>query len=148
MENNKNQDAPQEGEKHTIPSSVVADTTVIPVVKEYANVDTEVIETAKVIVKKRVVQEQEVINIPLKKEAYATKRVAVDKQVFDEPPATRYESGNIIIPVVREVAVVTIRYEVEEELHIIQTKTEVPLVQEVTLSREEVTVERIPLKQK
>ncbi|MEO6550684.1 MAG: DUF2382 domain-containing protein [Ferruginibacter sp.] len=143
MEKNLNSEDSFQHQKNN--SSFQPETVKLPVVEESVSIDTRVIETGKVIVKKRVVQEDVDINIPLKNEVYATKRVAVDKQVFDKAPLARHEDGNIIIPIIREIAVITIKYEVEEELHIIQTRTEVPLVQQVTLAKEEVTVERIPL---
>jgi stress response protein YsnF len=62
--------------------------------------------------------------------------------VYDTPPAIRHEGENMIIPVVKEVAVIIKKYEVVEELHVTKTRTEVPQIQQVTLLKEEVEVRR------
>jgi hypothetical protein len=48
----------------------------------------------------------------------------------------------MIIPVLREITVVQKKYEVIEELHITRQSVETPLVQEITLLKEHVHVER------
>jgi hypothetical protein len=52
----------------------------------------------------------------------------------------------MFIPIIREVVKVIKRYEVVEELHVIKTKTEVPHMQQITLLKENVEVERVPTK--
>jgi stress response protein YsnF len=61
------------------------------------------------------------------------------------PPAVRQEGDTTIIPVLREVLVVEKRYELVEEVHVTKKKTVVPHVQEITLRKEVVEVERKPL---
>ena len=69
----------------------------------------------------------------------------VPKQVLDAPPAAvRYEGNKMIIPVIREITVVQKKYEVIEELHIVRQVSETPLVQEITLLKESIEVERTP----
>jgi hypothetical protein len=59
----------------------------------------------------------------------------------------RYEGDKMIIPVLREITVVQKKYEVIEELHIIRESVETPLVQEITLLKEHINVERSQSKQ-
>ena len=117
-------------------------TEVIPVMREFLTVDKEVVETGKVFIKRRVEEENATINIPLVNEVYKIERIPGKNQVFDTPPPTRYEDGNMIIPVIREVPEVIIRYQVIEEVHVIKEKTVVPHLQQITLLKENITIER------
>ncbi|MDQ6761074.1 MAG: YsnF/AvaK domain-containing protein [Bacteroidota bacterium] len=118
---------------------------VIQVIHEHLTVDKDVIETGKVYIKKRVVAEEATINIPLIQESYKIERVPVTNKIFDAPPGTFHaENGDMIIPVTREVVEVKIRFEVVEEIHVIKINTEVPHMQQITLLKENVEVQRIP----
>ncbi|MGK2863088.1 MAG: YsnF/AvaK domain-containing protein [Chitinophagaceae bacterium] len=120
-------------------------TEVIPVIHEHITVDKKVIETGKVHIKKRVVAEDATINIPLVHEAYKIERVPVKDKIFDAPPETFHaENGDMIIPVTREIVEVKIRFEVVEEIHVIKINTEVPHMQQITLLKENVEVQRLP----
>lgn len=118
------------------------DKTVLPVIEEHVVITKEVIETGKVIIRKRVTEEEASINIPLIQEGYQVERLPGKKELLKEHPPVRYEGDNMVIPVVREVLVIEKRYEVMEEVHVIKTKTEVPHLQQITLLKEEVHVER------
>jgi uncharacterized protein (TIGR02271 family) len=116
---------------------------VIPVVHEHATVHKEIVETGKINIRKTVVEEAVQVNIPIINESYSIERVPVSNNVSDAPPpAVRYEGDVMIIPVVREITVVQKRYEVVEELRITKVVTESPLVQEITLLKEQVHIER------
>ena len=115
---------------------------VVPVIEEHVVITKEVVETGKVLIKKRVKEEEAFINIPLIQEGYIVERKPGKKELFTHHPAVRHEGDKMIIPVVREVLVVEKRYEVTEEVHVIKTKTEVPNMQQITLLKEEVQVER------
>jgi len=115
---------------------------VIPVIQEQLTVDKEVVETGKVIIHKRVVEEEQTLNIPLLHESYEVEHVPVNKMV-DAPPPVRYEGDTVIIPVVHEVLIVEKRFEVIEEVHVIKKKTATPHTQQVTLQKDEVEIERI-----
>ena len=117
---------------------------VIPVIHEQLNVDTELVETAKVFIRKRTEQEQTTVNVPLTTESYRIERVPLQNQIFDAPPPTRYDGDNMIIPIVREIVETKIRYEVTEEVHVIKQRTETPYRQQVTLNKDVVDIERIP----
>lgn len=117
--------------------------TVIPVIEEYATVQKEIIETGKVRIRKTVTEDKAIVNLPIINESYDITRVPVSSAVHDTPPPpVRYEGDTMIIPVVKEVTVMIKRYEVVEEVHITRKRTETPLMQEVTLRREDVHIER------
>lgn len=117
--------------------------TVIPVIAEYATVQKEIIETGKVRIRKTVTEDKAIVNLPIINESYDITRVPVSSTVHDTPPPpVRYEGDTMIIPVVKEVTVMIKRYEVVEEVHITKKRTETPLMQEVTLRREDVHIER------
>jgi uncharacterized protein (TIGR02271 family) len=115
---------------------------VIPVIKEFLNVDKKVVETGKVLIKKRIENEEKDINIPLQSETYEVERIAVRDHLFDEPPQVRNEGNKMIIPVVREIVEVRKRYEVTEEIHITKKETVTHHKEKVTLKKEKVSVER------
>ena len=116
---------------------------IIPVIEEHATVHREVVETGKVHIRKTVTKEDVKINLPITNESYEVERVPVESKILDEPPpAVRYEGDVMIIPVLKEITVVQKKYEVVEELRITRHLTETPLVQEITLLKEHIHVER------
>ncbi|HEY1112199.1 MAG TPA: DUF2382 domain-containing protein [Chitinophagaceae bacterium] len=116
---------------------------VIPVIEEYAVVQKEIIETGKVHLRKTVTEDKAIVNLPIINESYDITRVPISNEVHDNPPpAVRYEGDTMIIPVVKEVTVMVKRYEVIEEVRITKKTTEIPLMQEITLRRESVHIER------
>jgi uncharacterized protein (TIGR02271 family) len=138
-ENTRNQQA-AEGQQGT--PSGGGKFSVLPVIEEHMVVTREVVETGKVIIQKRVTEEEASINIPLIQEGYQIERMPGQKELFAKYPSVRYEGEDMIIPVVREVVVVEKRYEVTEELRVVKTKTEVPYLQQITLLKENVEVKR------
>jgi len=139
MEENRYAPKPQMSERDIAPSD---GKTVLPVIEEHMVLTKEIVETGKVYIRKRVKEEEATINIPLIQEGYEVERRPGRKELLKEHPPVQYEGDNMIIPVVREVLVVEKRYEVLEEVHVIKTKTEIPHLQQVTLLKEEVHVER------
>jgi uncharacterized protein (TIGR02271 family) len=133
----------QEGPARREPNAAGQNKT-IPVIHEQLAVEVELVETAKVFIRKRTEQEQTTVNVPLTSETYRIDRVPVTNQVFDAPPPTRYDGDNMIIPIVREVVETKIRYEVTEEVHVIKTRNEVPFNQQFMLNKDVVDIERIP----
>ena len=118
----------------------------IPVIKEFLKVDKKIVETGKIHIKKRIVNEVKDINIPLQSESYEVERIPVKNNLFDEPPQVRNEGNKMIIPVVKEVLEIKKRYEVTEEIHVTKTLTVTPYTEKVTLKEEKVSVEREPAK--
>jgi stress response protein YsnF len=116
---------------------------VIPVIHEHAVIQNEIVETGKVRIKKRVTEEVASVNLPIINESYDIQHVPVPSKILDTaPPAVRYEGDKMIVTVLREVTVVQKKYEVIEEIHLTRKLTETPLVQEITLLKEHVNIER------
>jgi uncharacterized protein (TIGR02271 family) len=116
---------------------------IVPVIHEYATVHKEVVETGKVHIRKTIVEENVQVNLPVINESYTVERVPGRGDILDTPPpSVRYEGDVMIIPVIKETTIVQKRYEIIEELRIIRNITETPLVQEVTLRKEQVHIDR------
>ena len=116
---------------------------VIPVIHEHAIVRKEVVETGKVRIRKKVTEEIATVQIPVINESYHIEHVPVTPKILDTPPpAVRYEGNKTIIPVLKEITVVQKKYQVIEEIHLTLKLTETPLVQEITLRKEHIDIER------
>ena len=122
---------------------VTGETLVIPVIGERVRVEKKIVESGKVKITKTVREEQETINIPVSREEVVVERVPVNRFV-ENAPQIRYEGETMIVPVVREVVVVEKRIELVEELRITKQIIQTQSSQQVTLRREEVTVDRQP----
>jgi uncharacterized protein (TIGR02271 family) len=117
---------------------------VIPVLEESLTIGKEVVETGKVIISKKVNEEEINVNVPVIHEEVTVDKVEVNKYV-DTAPEIRYEGETMIVPVVKEVLVVEKRLMLTEELHIrknrierTEERVEIVRKEEVTVSREEV----------
>lgn len=117
-------------------------TQVVPIIEEQVSVSKRVVETGKVRISKKVSEEQTSVSIPLVQEQYDVQRVPVNEMVDTPPPAMRHEGETTIIPVLREVMVVQKRYEILEEIRITRRKTESTDMQNLSLRKEEVHIER------
>ncbi len=115
----------------------------IPVIQEYAVIQTEIVETGKVHIRKTVTEEIASVNLPIINESYNIEHVPVASKILDTPPpAVRYEGDKMIVTVLKEVTIVQKKYEVIEEIHLTKKLTETPLVQEITLLKEHIHIER------
>lgn len=119
-----------------------ANTTVIPVIQEEVKVDVQTVDTASIVVQKKVSEEQVTVNIPLLQETYEVERIPVNR-IVDAPPSVREEGYVTIIPVIREVVVK--RYEIVEEVHVIKKQSTTSHSEEITVKKEEVQINRKPL---
>lgn len=117
----------------------------VPVIEEHVIVDKKVVETAQVTVSKKVNETKEAFEIPLKQEEIVVKRVPKNELVDTIPPASRYEGDVMIIPVLKEVAVIEKRVMLVEEIHITKLSTEKTETKEVTVRKEEVNITRTKL---
>ena len=122
-----------------LPTEVAS--TTIPVIREEVVIDKLTTVTGKVEV--TVNPTTEVINIPidLERVTYREERHAVDT-IVDDYPNVRQEGDTMIIPVVREEAVVVKRLRLVEEIHIIKESTTETTTESVALRRDEVAVVR------
>ena len=118
------------------------ETKVIPVIEEVLKVDKKLVETGRIHVRKEIDEEEKQIEIPLMNESYEVEKVKVKNQIFDEVPSIRHEGDVIVIPVIKEVAEIKIRYEVTEEIHLKKNKTITPHTEQVTLKKEKVIIQR------
>jgi uncharacterized protein (TIGR02271 family) len=116
---------------------------VIPIADEFVNVETRVIETGRVELRKTVQERVEVVDQPLFSEEVEIERVAINRPLA-ESVSSRYEGETLIIPLVEEVLVVQKRLVLREEIHIRKLRKEVHEPQEVHLRTEQVEVVRKP----
>lgn len=114
----------------------------LPVIEEQLKVDKEIVETGKVHISKKVHEEEEMIDLPGSREELDIERVAINQYVEEAPPAIRHEGDKMIIPVLREVAVVEKRLVLVEELHVTKRQVKTEDRQSVSLRKEEVNVDR------
>jgi len=137
MPDEKNSDL-QQDKQPSLPNEQV----IIPVVHEQVKVDKKVIETGKVHISKVVYEDVERYNIPYTEENITVERVPKNELVDTIPPPVRYEDDVMVIPVLKEVAVVEKRIMLVEELRVTKNKTEKTQAHEVSLRKEEVQVKR------
>lgn len=113
----------------------------LKVIQEQLNVNKEVVDSGKVYINKKVIEENEKVSVPVLHEEAEVTRVAVNKPV-DAPPAIRYEGNTTIIPVIKEVLVVEKRLMLVEEIHITKHVIEKKEERTMPLRKEEVEVEQ------
>lgn len=119
---------------------------VLPVLEERAVVRREVVEAGRVRITRRVHEHEEEVPVPLQHEEVEVERVPLNQTLPAGAPApvTRYEGDTMIIPVLREVAVVETRLLLVEELRVTKRQVATLHTEPVHLRREELTVERLP----
>jgi uncharacterized protein (TIGR02271 family) len=118
------------------------DRTTIPVVQEDLQVDKQLVESGKVNISKRVVDEDVTVNVPVVHEEVTVEKKVINQYVDTPPPAVRQDGDTTIISVLKEVLVVEKRLMLVEEVHITKKRTETSNPSQETLRREEVTVSR------
>ena len=114
---------------------------IIPVIEEQLLISKQVVDTGIVRIVKQVIEESEVVDIPMLREEVVVDHIAV-YQYVDEAPAVRYEGETMIIPVVREVLVTEKKLLLVEEVHVTKRQITDQEHVEVMLRKEKVTVER------
>lgn len=115
---------------------------VIPIIAEKLRVGRRLVETGRYRISKRVREDERIVQGLFRKDQLQVRRVKINRFV-DEPPPIRYESGQMIIPVLEEILVVERRLKLKEELHIRKQEQVTELRQPITLRSEEVTVNRV-----
>lgn len=104
-------------------TGVVADTDIIPVLRETLNVSKREVERGRVVIHKTVSERDEAVEILLRQTDVSVERVPVGR-IVTEAPSSRQEGDVMIVPVMEEVLVVEKRLVLKEELHIRRTTTE------------------------
>jgi uncharacterized protein (TIGR02271 family) len=119
---------------------------VLPVIEERVHIERELVETGRVRVVRQVHEAEEEIRVAVQHDEVHVERVPLNVTLpaGAPTPVTRYEGDTMIIPVLREVAVVETRLLLVEELRITKQQLATQHVETVHLRKEELTVERIP----
>ncbi len=119
----------------------LADEAVVPVVEETAVVRKERVVTETVRLRKRVREEEEVLDVPVQTEAIEVERVPVGRWL-DALAEVRREGDTTVYPVVEEVLVAEKRLRLVEEVRVTRRQETRRVQERVALRREEVVVER------
>jgi len=114
----------------------------IPVIQEEVIVEKKLVETGRVLIAKKIVEETSIINQQLSSEQVKIDRKEINQYVDIAPAAVRQEGDVTIISVLKEVLVVEKKLMLVEEIHITKQKTEVTEHREITLRNEQVDVTR------
>src|SRR5215213_2838793 len=115
---------------------------VLPVIEEVLDVTRQREEIGRVRIQKHVHERTEVVDQPLLRDNVTVTHVPINR-LIEQPVDTRQEGETLIVPVMEEVLVVEKRLMLVEEVHITRHTTETHEPKEITLRREEVTVERL-----
>lgn len=113
----------------------------ISLAAETLTVDKKLVTRGRVVVRKRVVTHDAVVDEPLAQEQLEVTRVPVNKLV-EAAAAPHTEGDTTVIPLYEEVLVVEKRLVLIEELHVSKRRSERREPQTVSLRREEAVVER------
>lgn len=116
---------------------------IVPVVAEEVQVGKRRVVTGRIVVRKTVHVDEQIVAEPTYREEADVTRVPVGRLV-DAAVPTRHEGDLTIIPLYEEVIVIEKRLRLREELHIRTRRVEETKPERVTVRREEVEVERIP----
>ena len=101
----------------------------------------ERVATETVRLRKRVHEDEEVLDVPVQTEAIEVERVPVGRWI-DAPADVRHEGDTTVYPVVEEVLVVEKRLRLVEEVRVTRRQTTRQVQERVGLRREEIVVER------
>jgi stress response protein YsnF len=117
---------------------------VVPVIHEVPAIGKRTVTTSSVRVQKSVVEREILIDEPLLREEVEVTRVAIGRDLAPEesPPVVRYEGETMIVPVLREVPVVTRKTVLTEEIRITRVRRQFRDPQSVQVREEEVAVVR------
>ena len=119
---------------------------VLPILEEQVTIRREVIETGRVVVTKRVHETDEQITVPVQHDEVHYERVPLNQTLpaGAVAPGPRQEGDTLVIPVLREVAVVETRLLLVEELRITKRQITTEHTEPLHLRREELLVARLP----
>lgn len=115
---------------------------IIPLASEEIDVHTRPLQ-GRVRIRTAVTSHVERVEVPLQQTGVEVKRVPVGR-VLEEAARTRTEGDVTIIPVMEERLVTRRELVLLEEIHLIPRSSTTTHVEDVTLRREVVTVERFP----
>ncbi len=122
-------------------SGADAEETVVSLAEETLQVGKRTVERGRVRLRKTVSECFETVDVPLVREQVEVERVAINRPVDDAEPV-RYEGDVMVIPRFEEVLVVSKQLVLVEEVRVRTVRSERREPQQVTLRREELSVER------
>ena len=128
--------------KPVVVSLKEGETITIPVIREELIVGSQKVETGRILISKKVFEEESVVNGVVTTEEVNVEKKEINQYVDIAPEAVRQEGNVTIISVVKEVLVVEKRLLLVEELHITKHKKEQPAVVTEILRKEEVHISR------
>lgn len=115
---------------------------ILPIIEEQAEVTKTDVKTGRVVFTKEVSQEDIDVQIPLTHHEVEVERVAINKYLEGSAPKVRYEGETMIIPVVREVAVVEKKLLLVEEVYVKPKQTQTEHQETVSVRKETLNIER------
>jgi len=150
--NTNEQPTPQRGAQNAAAGDatrrVVASETldVVPVIQEQILVGKRLVETATVEVTKTVTEGPEPVHVVVAHDETHVERVPVNRFV-ENAPEIRYDGDTMIIPVLKEVAVVEKKLMLVEELHVTKRAVQTQETEYITVRREHLEVKRTPIEE-
>jgi uncharacterized protein (TIGR02271 family) len=115
---------------------------IIPVIEEQLIIEKEVIESGKIRIIKQVNNEEVISDVTLVKDDIEIERVSKN-EFISAIPDIHYEGETMVIPVVKEVAVVEKRLMLVEQIRVTKRKTESVEQLHNVVRKENVTIENI-----
>ena len=131
----------REAARQAAASSREPEETVVQLAEEVLRVGTRAVERGRVRLHKTVSERAETVDVPLFRTQVEVERVSVNRPV-EQAEGIRYEGDATVIPRYEEVLVIAKQLVLVEELRVRRVRTEHREPQQVTLRREELTVER------
>lgn len=124
---------------------VASDTeAVIPVIQEQILVGKRLVETATVEISKTVTEGPEPVHVVVAHDETSVERVPINR-IVEKAPEIRYDGDTMIIPVLKEVAVVEKKLMLVEELHVTKRAVQTQETEYITVRREHLEVKRTPI---
>ena len=134
--------------RNELPASTLPQSTdapqVIPIVEEQLTVGKRTVATGTVRLQKSVQEYQEALNEPLAVRTFDVERVVLNR-VVEAIPEERQEGDTTIYPLIEERLVLTKELILKEEIRVTRRISEKRDTQVVTLHREHMSVERLPV---
>ena len=124
--------------------SIQGSTIILPVIEEQVTIDKKEIDTGTVRVTRHVFEHTEPVHVVVSHDECKVDRVPAGYFV-DKAPEVRWEGDTMIIPILKEVAVVEKKLLLVEELHVKKTIVQESHTENITLRKEGIEVSRIPV---
>ena len=119
-------------------------TEIIPVVEEQLTVGKRTVATGRIRLQKSVQEYQETLDERLAVQTFDVERIVLNR-VVEVVPEERQEGDTTIYPLIEERLVLTKEFILKEEIRVTRRNSEKRDTQVVTLQREHMSVERLPV---